>query len=196
MREKTEFFLRAMEPDDLNAVFEAENRREALLSGECRVPYSYAFLRQYIDSALKETFLSTGQLRLIVSRHGDTDDALCDNTDAVGDAPAGSLAPAARTDAGIVDFFNYDAFCARAEIGILLYDRARAQGLAPKILHTALDYARNQLNLHQIYAEILAGNAPSLRIFQEAGFEPCGTKKDWFRACGKWIDVLCFQKIF
>lgn len=171
-----DFFLRALEPDDLNAVFEAENRREALLSGECRIPYSYAFLKQYIENSLKETFLSAGQLRLIASRH--------------------SEAGAPRQDVGIVDFFNYDAFCARAEIGILLYDRSRAQGLSPKILSLALDYAKNQLNLHQLYAEILAGNTPSLHLFREAGFEPCGTKKDWFRAGGAWIDVFCFQKLF
>lgn len=182
------FFLRALEPDDLNAVFEAENRREALLSGECRIPYSYAFLKQYIESSLKETFLSAGQLRLIVSRFAE---AGVSNTLST---PRSATAP--REDVGIVDFFNYDAFCARAEIGILLYDRARAQGLSPKILHTALNYARNQLNLHQLYAEILADNAPSLHLFREAGFEPCGTKKEWFRAGGEWMDVHCFQKLF
>ena len=170
------FFLRALEPEDLNAVFEAENRREALLSGECRIPYSYAFLKQYIESSLKETFLSSGQLRLMVSRFSES---------------GGS----AREDVGIVDFFNYDAFCARAEIGILLYDRSRSQGLSPKILDMALNYARNQLNLHQLYAEILANNAPSLHLFREAGFEPCGIKKDWFRAGGEWIDVHGFQKL-
>lgn len=177
-----DFFLRALEPDDLNAVFEAENRREALLSGECRIPYSYAFLKQYIESSLKETFLSAGQLRLIVSRFAEAGEPCS--------------VSGGREDVGIVDFFNYDVFCARAEIGILLYDRARAQGLSPKILHTALNYARNQLNLHQLYAEILADNAPSLHLFREAGFEPCGTKKEWFRAGGEWMDVHCFQKLF
>lgn len=165
-----------MEPEDLNAVFEAENRREALLSGECRIPYSYAFLKQYIESSLKETFLSAGQLRLIASRLPE--------------------AGGPREDVGIIDFFNYDAFCARAEIGILLHDHARAQGLASKILHIALDYARNPLNLHQLYAEIRADNSPSLHLFQGAGFEPCGTKKDWIRAGGEWMDVYCFQKLF
>ena len=182
-------FFRAMEPEDLTLLFQMENRQESRISGESRIPYSYDLLKRYIENSQQETFLSSGQLRLLAcqSSLGKQD----------GSPAFPSACPQAEAfDIGIVDFFNYDAFCQRAEIGILVLPRFRNQGYGEKILRSAADYAKNQLNLHQLYAEILAGNTASIRIFESCGFRNCGCKKDWFRAGGQWRDVLSYQLVW
>lgn len=167
-------YFRAMEPGDEYLLYQVENRQEAFIAGENHVPYSLSFLKRFIDTSLTEEFLANGQLRLIA----------CLETG----HPA--------TPVGIVDFFNYDAFHRRAELGILVIDRFRHQGIGKKIVETACQYAQNQLNLHQLYLEISSRNYPSLQLFKGCGFVPCGTKKDWLCQGNEWFDVEMFQKIF
>lgn len=193
--------LRALEPEDLNLVFEMENRSEARLSGECRIPYSYEFLRSYIASSLTENFFSNGQLRLIASELPPIGRTLpreiCES--GLNDSRSGfdtSRKPHAQHDIGIVDFFHYDAFSRHAELGILVLPPFRNRGLGEKILRLASDYAENRLNLHQLYAEVLADNLPSLNLFEKAGFSRCGCKKEWFGVNGSWKDVWMFQQIY
>lgn len=190
-----------MEPEDLNLVFEMENRSEAWLSGECRIPYSYAFLRQYITSSLTENFLSSGQLRLIASELPPLGRTLrreiCES--GLNDSRSGFdtvRRPHAQHDIGIVDFFHYDAFSRHAELGILVLPAFRNQGYGEKILTLASDYAKNRLNLHQLYVEVLADNLPSLGLFEKAGFSRCGCKKEWFNVNGIWKDVWMLQQIY
>ena len=81
-----ELSLRALEPEDEPLLYDIENRREAFLIGENRIPFSHDYLQRFIYASLQENFFSSGQLRLIAGRN----------------TPEG-MAEAV----GIVDFFNY-----------------------------------------------------------------------------------------
>ena len=59
-----------------------------------------------------------------------------------------------------------------------------------------LEYARDVLHLHQVYAVVAADNAPSLWMFEKAGFRNAGTLHDWLlRADGGYVDALQMQLI-
>lgn len=96
---------------------------------------------------------------------------------------------------GILDFYNYEALHSRAEIGILLCPEYRHQGLGQKIISQACSYAQNQLNLHQLYAQVRSDNPFSLKLFENCGFARCDYRKDWIRAGNRWIDVIGLQRI-
>ncbi len=168
-------FLRALEPEDEPLLYDIENRREAFLIGENRIPFSHDYLQRFIYASLQENFFSSGQLRLIAGRN----------------TPEG-MAEAV----GIVDFFNYEAFHRRAETGIVVCPAFRNRGMGEKILEMACTYARNQLNLHQLYAEVAANNENSLKLFAKCGFERCGLRRQWLLQAGQWTDVVLWQKIF
>lgn len=179
---KTEIFsgelsLRALEPEDEPLLYDIENRKESFLIGENRIPFSHDYLQRFIYSSLQENFFSSGQLRLIA----------CRNT------PSGNGTAEA---VGIIDFFNYEAFHRRAETGIVVCPAFRNMGLGEKILEMACTYARNQLNLHQLYAEVSADNENSLKLFAKCGFERCGLRRQWLLQNGRWTDVVLWQKIF
>ena len=168
-------FLRALEPEDEPLLYDIENRREAFLIGENRIPFSHDYLQRFIYASLQENFFSSGQLRLIAGRN----------------TPEG-MAEAV----GIVDFFNYEAFHRRAETGIVVCPAFRTRGMGEKILELACTYARNQRNLHQLYAEVAANNENSLKLFAKCGFERCGLRRQWLLQAGQWTDVVLWQKIF
>lgn len=170
-----ELSLRALEPEDEPLLYDIENRREAFLIGENRIPFSHDYLQRFIYASLQENFFSSGQLRLIAGRN----------------TPEG-MAEAV----GIVDFFNYEAFHRRAETGIVVCPAFRNRGMGEKILEMACTYARNQLNLHQLYAEVAANNENSLKLFAKCGFERCGLRRQWLLQAGQWTDVVLWQKIF
>lgn len=96
---------------------------------------------------------------------------------------------------GILDFYNYEALHSRAEIGILICPEYRHQGLGQKIISQACSYAQNQLNLHQLYAQVRTDNPVSLKLFEDCGFARCDYRKDWIRAGNRWIDVIGLQRI-
>lgn len=169
-------FFRAMEPGDEYLLYQAENHQEVFISGSNPIPYSLFYLKKFIDISLSENFHSSGQLRLI---------ACLDSTEEVIPQPV-----------GIVDFFNYEALHQRAELGILVLEAFRHRGIGKKMVEAACQYARNQLNLHQLYLEISSDNQPSLDLFRSCGFVSCGTKKDWLRKGQHWFDVELFQKVF
>ncbi|MCM1169050.1 MAG: GNAT family N-acetyltransferase [Bacteroides sp.] len=170
-------FLRAMEPQDESFLYDIENRREAFSVGENRIPFSHDYLQRFIYASLQENFLSSGQLRLVVCCGEDTE-----------------LHP--EQAVGILDFFNYDSFHRRAETGIVVCPGYRNKGIGEKILTLACDYARNQLNLHQLYAEVAANNEGSLKLFEKCGFERCGLRRQWLLQAGEWVDTVLWQKIF
>lgn len=57
-----------------------------------------------------------------------------------------------------------------AEININLNPEFRGQGYGQLVLNQACKYASENLKLKRIYAEIKTINAPSIKIFERAGF--------------------------
>ena len=97
---------------------------------------------------------------------------------------------------GLIDLFDFDPKNRRAGVGIVIArPRDRNKGLGAEALALLCDYAFKTLDLHQVYANILAGNRESIHLFEKMGFEKVGVKKQWIRSNDGFKDELMYQKI-
>ena len=162
--------LRAMEPEDLELLYQVENDREVWDVGVTNVPYSRYVLRDYIAKSSGDIYTDR-QVRLMVE---DLD----------------------GQTVGIVDLLNFDPANRRAEFGVLIRKELRHQGYALAALKELLDYARKTLHLHQVYAFISKDNEYSLRLFRRLGFEDSGQLQDWLFDGFDYHDAVLMQFFF
>lgn len=159
--------LRALEPEDLENLYEIENDENIWGVGNTNVPYSHAVLLDYIASATGDIYTDK-QVRLMVENaHGEV--------------------------VGIVDLMNFDPRHRRAEVGIVVKKAFRHQGYATAILCKVKDYALHVLNLHQIYAIVGESNKVSLKMLKSSGFQGTKVLKDWIFNAGKYETAYFFQ---
>ncbi len=162
--------FRPLEPEDLEILYEWENDPKIWNVSNTLVPFSRFILRQYIEESHRDIF-DTRQLRLIIENL------------------KGKVV-------GAIDLFDFEPFHQRAGVGILIHKKEdQGKGLASDALHLMANYAKEFLGLHQLYANITIDNPASIHLFEKAGFELIGTKKDWIRDLDKWLDEMIFQKI-
>jgi diamine N-acetyltransferase len=163
-------YLRALEPDDLDFLYQLENNTEVWEVSGTLTPYSKKVLQLYLDNAHRDIY-EVKQLRLCV----------CNTKDKV---------------IGLVDIFDFDPSNARAGVGIIILDEQdRGKGAGKEALELVIEYCFTILNLHQLYANILDANEPSKRLFQKLGFESVGVKKDWLLINGEFKNEVLYQKI-
>lgn len=162
--------LRALEPEDLELLYEMENDPQMWDVTNFSVPYSKYQLKQYIENSESDMFADR-QLRLVVVRRAD---------DAV---------------LGTVDIFDYVPLHARGEVGIALRSEFRGQGYAFEALSLLCDYAFGFLLVKQLTAHVAADNEASLQLFRLCGFQPCGLLREWWRVEGEYKDVVLLQKL-
>jgi len=164
--------LRALEPDDLDFLFQLENDPELWAVSEVLpAPVSRHALREYLRHAAAG-LAEVGQMRLIITSEE-------------------NLA------VGTLDLFDYSALHQRAGVGITVLAGARRRGYAQAALAQLLSYARQALQLHQLYCTVAATNKASLRLFEKAGFERVGERRDWLRGNtpSGWLNVIEWQLI-
>ena len=95
---------------------------------------------------------------------------------------------------GCIDLCNLDFFNHRGEISILINKDFRNKNYATSAITALCTYAKEHLQMHQLFAEILTENAASLRVFEKCGFSRSGVKKDWILQNGEYKDVALYQK--
>ena len=166
-----EISLRALEPEDLELLYEWENNISYWTISNTVVPFSKYTLKRYLEDSHKSIYES-GQVRLMI-------DHIPDNT-----------------TIGTIDIFDFDPFHKRAGIGILIAnEQYRRKGYATMALKCLIDYCFNILMLHQLYCGILANNCESIDLFKKVGFVQSGIKKDWIRTSDGYLDEYVFQMI-
>lgn len=175
--------LRALEPRDLDAMYEWENDTEAWRASGTAAPFSRHVLSRLIDEQRFDIY-ATRQLRLVIEPAEPV-------------APIGPDCADGRGAAiGAVDLFEFDPQNLRAGVGIIVASPCRRRGFAADALAAAERYARETLHLHQLWCSVAADNAASLRLFEKAGYLHCGRRRDWLLAAdGQRIDEILFQKI-
>jgi diamine N-acetyltransferase len=164
--------LRALEPEDLEFLFQVENDPELwAVSDVLPAPISHHALREYLRHA-SASLAEVGQMRLIISN---------EENQAV----------------GTLDLFDYSALHQRAGVGITVLANARRRGYAQAALAQLLPYARQALHLHQVYCTVASTNVASLRLFEKAGFRRVGERQDWLRenTVSGWINAVELQFI-
>lgn len=163
--------LRALEPADIDLLYDWENDPSIWHLGNILTPFSRFVLEQYLLNAQNDIFTNK-QLRLMI-----------DLNDSLG---------AAET-IGSIDLFDFDPFNRRVGVGILITNPHRHKGYASEALGLLKNYVFILLDLHQLYCNIDASNGKSLALFMKSGFVICGEKKDWLWQNKSWHNELILQ---
>lgn len=164
-------YLRALEPEDLEFIYAIENDENIWEVSNTQTPYSKFLIRQYLENAHQDIY-EAKQLRL----------AICQNK-------------TAKT-IGLIDLFDFDPKNHRAGVGIIIQNEAdRNSGFGKEALALMIEYAFQQLQLHQLFANIGTENKASLALFTTFGFQKIGVKKDWNFTRNTFHDEALFQLI-
>jgi diamine N-acetyltransferase len=164
-------YLRALEPEDLDFIYALENNESIWEVSNTQTPYSRFLIRQYLENAHQDIY-EAKQLRLAIC-HNETAETL-----------------------GLIDIFDFDPKNNRAGVGILIGSQAyRSKGTGSEALELVIKYSFQQLQVHQLYANIGSDNEISLQLFTKFGFQKIGIKKDWNKVNNGYKDELLFQLI-
>jgi diamine N-acetyltransferase len=167
----TKVSLRALEPDDVEILYNWENDQSIWHLSNTVTPLSRFTLEQYVLSAGQDIF-ATRQMRMMVDLN----------------IPENGM-----KTIGSVDLFEFEPLHLRAGVGILIHENFRGKGYASEALDLLIDYAFGTLLLHQLYTNISTENTNSIRLFESKGFRYVGTKKEWNRNRNNWLDESMFQ---
>ena len=156
--------LRALEPTDLDLLYEIENDPDVWDVTSSPSPWSRWALRQYLESQPAD-IAQTGQLRLVVES---------------GSAEGGM---------GFVDLFAYDALQRRAEVGIAIRRSARRTHLGLAAPQASQHDAKNHLHLRLLYAKIRTADEACHKLFQAAAYRRVATLPQWHLTAEGAVDV-------
>lgn len=162
--------LRALEPGDVDLLYQWENNREIWHLSRNLAPFSRFDIEQYVLNAGRDIFADK-QVRMMIDKKDDGETV------------------------GAIDLFEYNPLHRRAGIGIMIHENHREQGFAGEAIRQVTDYCFQTIMLHQLFANILANNEKSIRLFEKAGFSLSGKKRDWVKSGNEWTDELFYQLI-
>ena len=166
-----EIRLRALEPEDLELLYNWENNNSYWLISNTLSPFSKFTLKRYLENSHKNIY-ETGQLRLMIDLIKE------------------------KVTIGTIDIFDLDPFHKRAGLGILIADETyRRKGYASMALTCLIEYCFKTLQLHQLYCNILTNNCESMDLFKKQGFIQTGIKKEWINSSDGYLDEYMFQLI-
>ena len=161
--------LRALEPEDLDFLYQIENDDCLWLVGNTNVPYSRYALHDYIAHASADIYVDK-QVRLMIE-------------DAQG------------TSVGLVDLVDCDPRHLRAEVGVVIEPGHRREGFAKAALTAALDYAQRILHLHQLYAIVDAQSDAARALFLKVGFSESAVLHHWLFNGSQYHDAILMQRL-
>lgn len=159
-----EIVLRAVEPEDVEFMYECENDRQNALWSDYKAPLSKSQLTEYALSYDADPFKS-GQLRLIIEQHGNSE------SDSITD----------RIPVGILDLYQISAIDSKGFIGICIHPEYRRRGIAKEAITKLLEFNRERLGLKMLIAKVSVINQTALQLFEHSGFTPIALLPAWHR---------------
>ena len=162
--------LRALEPEDLQFLFDTENDEFFWEVSHTQTPFSKFLLKQYLENAHLDIF-EAKQLRLIIEEKNN------------------------NKPIGMIDLFDFNPQHKRAGVGILIHKKNQKKGVASEALELLIQYCFSHLNLHQLYANITSENKKSISLFTKYRFKEVGVKKDWIFTKNTFKDEILYQLI-
>ncbi len=170
-----DIILRALEPEDLELLYNWENDTETWSVSNTITPFSKHILQKFIENSHLDIY-QTKQLRLMIEiKTGDKE---------------------SFKTIGAIDLFDFDPFHNRAGVGILIGEKGeRKKGYASLALGELIKYAFYTLQLHQLYCNIAETNKESLVLFEKYGFSVSGKKKEWLKTQNGYIHEYILQLI-
>jgi diamine N-acetyltransferase len=166
--ESENLLLRALEPEDLDILYQWENNTELWKYGSTLMPYSKFALRDYITDSLQGIFHSR-QLRMM------------------------AVEKKTSVAAGTIDLFDYDPIHQRAAVGVLIDTPFQRRGYGKEMLLMTADYAFQVLHLNQLYACIPVSNTISFKLLSSCGYKQSGLLKSWNKTATGFEDVYFMQ---
>ena len=168
MLKGTKIKLRAVEPNDATLIYLWENDVENWKFTNTDAPLSMFEIYQLIEE--QRAVRESGQLRLMI---------LDINSDDI---------------IGAVDLYNIDFKNGFGTVGILIAEKQnRLKGFALESLKLIAEYAKIHLNLSNLSCGIQSSNFASQRLFEKAGFQRIGYRKNWFLVEGNREDEYLYQ---
>ena len=162
-------YLRPVEPEDIDIMYEMENDPLMWDISSFTVPYSRYVLRQYIEGSQSDMFADK-QLRLMIIRRED------------------------NRILGTIDVTDFVPLHSRGAVGIAVHTDFRREGYASDALNLLCDYAFDFLQIHQLYAHVAIENEASMKLFSSCGFVQCGLLKDWIVTSEGYKDAALMQR--
>lgn len=162
--------LRAVEPQDLDFMFLAENDTRAWSVAATVAPMSRYMIQQYID-AYRADIYQDRQLRLIAV-HALTGERI-----------------------GIADLYDYDPRNSRAGVGIYITPQQRAKGYGRQLLAALTRYAQEYVGIHMLYALIGSDNTPSLATFRHCDYIETATLPHWIKGAQGYTSAVMVIKV-
>lgn len=163
-------FLRAIEPEDADFIMATENDESFWEISNTQTPFSRHIIEQYVKNAYKDIY-EVKQLRLIIETNK-------------------------GVKLGMIDLFDFDFKNKRAGVGVLIKNTEdRQKGYGKEALQLLVNYSFDRLHLHQLYCNISEDNIQSLKLFENAGFNKVGLKKDWNFSGGKFKNEFLLQLV-
>ncbi len=163
--------LRALEPTDVDLLYQWENDTEVWEVSHTQTPFSKLVLKEYLSAAYQDIY-TTKQLRLVIETNSE------------------------KKAVGCIDLFDFEPNHQRVGVGILIANKdERRKNYATEALGLLKEYCFTTLNVHQIFCNITTDNEPSILLFQKEGFEITGIKKQWIRSGAVFKDEFLLQLI-
>lgn len=173
MLENKKIRLRALEPEDINCLYQWENDTTLWHLSSTVKPFSKYELEQYILNSHLDIF-ECKQLRLVIE-----------------------IKSGKKTEtAGCIDLFDFDPVNLRAGIGLYIADAFRNKGVASDALDILKTFSRKKLRLQQLYCSVTTDNKASMKLFEASGFKKTGKRIRWTRKDEDWLDENFYQLIF
>ncbi|QMU63886.1 MAG: GNAT family N-acetyltransferase [Flavobacteriaceae bacterium] len=166
----THIILRALEPEDLDFLFEIENNELFWEISNIQAPFSKYILKKYIENAHQDVY-EAKQLRLVIEENS------------------------SNNAVGMIDLFDFNPQHKRAGVGILVHPKYQQKGIASEALGLLIAYSFHHLDIHQLYANITSDNKASIRLFEKLSFKKVGVKKDWLVHNQTFKDEILYQRI-
>lgn len=164
--------LRALEPRDVDIIYDWENDTDVWQVSNTLAPFSKNIINKYVNSSHQDIY-EAKQLRLMIDARD------------IGSNPL---------TVGTIDLFDFEPYHNRAGIGILIgNEKYRNKGYASSAIDIMIEYCFKVLALNQVYCNINANNEISIKLFQSKGFVISGTKKAWTKTGHQYHDEHFMQ---
>lgn len=160
--------LRALEPADLDWLYHMENDPALWSWSDVVQPYSAYQLSEYILKSQSD-LLQTGQYRWVI-------------------------ADLQKNPIGLLDIYHYHHKHLRAAVGIVVSPEQRKKGVGGQALSLLSLWAKNQLGIKQLYAEVPHLNQASRSLFISGGYRQAAEIKDWYRHGDQTQHQIIYQK--
>ena len=170
MTKEEKIFLRPLKLADAPWILKWENNTANWLVSGTEKPYSMEEIRTFIRDA--KNVRENRQLRMMVCFES------------------------ANEPIGTVDLFEINFEHKRAEVGILIAETEhRKRGLGLEALLRLEEYAKANFDIVNFFCGIQSNNASSIRLFEKAGYQRIGTRKNWYEFGEKKLDEFLYQRI-